>query len=100
MNNRAHFGLVGFGTMNAVIDWKEMRCWKFIDPLHQQTLTAACFESWSRRTHPVTPQTSWLQVAVDFRFELTHGHAVVGKLHGGIVRTGATSAGLDDFGQW
>ncbi len=97
MDDRAHFGLVGFGAMNAAVDREEMGGWEFIDPLHQQTLTAARFESRAGRTGSISPQMSWLQIAVDFRFELPHGDAVEGKLHSGIVRAGAMAARLNYF---
>ena len=55
VDHGSHLGLVWLGPMNAVVHRQKMFLWKFIDPLDQQTLTAARLETGSRRSRRITP---------------------------------------------
>src|SRR5580658_3542096 len=97
VHHGSYLGLVWLGPMNAVVDRQKMFVWKFINPLDQQTLTAARFEARSRRRRCITPEARRLQVAVHLFLELRHRYAIVWKLRLRIIGAGPMPNRLGDL---
>src|ERR1700722_12577982 len=89
--------LVGFGSVDGVVNGQEMLVWKRVHPFHQQRLPGARLQCWTGGGGPETPEPGGLQVAMNFAGDGLSLDSIKRDAPLRIGRARAQSLGLRDF---